>query len=242
MNDPIRHAIILAAGRGVRMGAETVAIPKALLDLGGQSFIQHQVASLHRAGIEDITVVTGYGEDVLRRHLASESIRFVVNDVYETTNSLYSLSLAREVLLGGSLVLNSDVLFHFDLLKRLLDDPSPDAILVDFDRTLGDEEMKVRVEDGIVAEISKTIPALPGMGENVGIIKISKAAAPHFLARADELFASGKRNAWAPHCIHLLVGQVPFRAIPVAGTPWTEADSPDDLAHAREVIFPMCRA
>ncbi len=132
------------------------------------------------------------------------------------------------------------MIFHPRLLRRLLDDPGPNAILVDFDSSLGEEEMKVKVRDGLVAAISKEIACEPGMGENLGIIRIGPRDSAAFFACAEGIIKSGESRAWAPHCIHRLVGRIPFRAVPVEGLPWTEIDFPEDLERARRDVHPLC--
>lgn len=240
-NTPIRHAIILAAGRGSRLGGEAEGASKALIDVGGETIIRFQIRQLRAAGIDDLTVVTGFKVDEVREHLAGEEIEFIHNPEYATTNSLHSLSLARERALGGTLVLNSDVLFHPECLRRLLAQDWQNAILVDFESELSDEEMKVRVDaNNVVTAISKELTPEPGMGENLGIIRMGAEGARAFFDCAADLIATGEKRAWAPHCIQLLIGKTPFHAVAVNGLPWTEIDFPADLVYAREEIHPKC--
>lgn len=237
---PVRSAIILAAGRGSRLGGNEAGMSKALLDVGGETIIRYQMRRLRECGVDRLAVVTGFLSEAVREHLSGEGVTWFHNEDYATTNSLHSLLLARQHAIAGTLVLNSDVIFHADLLRRLLSDPGPNAILVDFESELGDEEMKVKVRDGVVSAISKELPAEPGMGENLGIIRIGERDAPAFFACAEGIIKAGEARAWAPHCIHRLVGRVAFRAVPVAGLPWTEIDFPEDLAHARNEVHPLC--
>lgn len=239
-NPPVRSAIILAAGRGSRLGGEEAGMCKALLDVGGETILRYQVRRLRECGVVRLAVVTGFLAEAVREHLAGETITWFHNPDYATTNSLHSLLLARDHAIAGTLVLNCDVIFHADLLRRLLADPGPNAILVDFESELGDEEMKVRVTDGLVTAISKDIPGEPGMGENLGIIRIGARDSAAFFACAEGIIKAGEARAWAPHCIQRLVGRVPFRAVPTGGLPWTEIDFPEDLAHARRNIHPLC--
>lgn len=242
MSQQIENAIILAAGRGSRLGQGEAGSSKALIRLGEETIIDYQIRALETVGIMNIAVVTGFKAEEVRTHLEGHNAVTYHNDIYAETNSLYSLCLAEETARKGALVLNSDVLFHPALLDKIVNDEAPDAILVDFDNELADEEMKVVVDHGIVNAIAKDLPVRPGMGENVGIIKLSAEGAEPFFRESRRYIDEGQVKAWAPRAIHLLVGRRPFKAIPVDGIPWTEIDFPEDLVHARENVYPLCRA
>src|SRR5215208_5328158 len=137
-------AIILAAGKGTRLNGVDLK-PKCLFEVGGRTLIDRQVSALAEAQINEVVLVLGFEAERIRR-LCRPTTSFVINSRFEETSSLYSLWLAREHLLDGFVVLNCDVLFHPQLLSRLLSSPFEDALLVDpIDKNnnhLGDEEMK----------------------------------------------------------------------------------------------------
>ncbi|MBI3049647.1 MAG: phosphocholine cytidylyltransferase family protein [Acidobacteria bacterium] len=140
----VQSAIILAAGNGHRMGHLTMDRPKCLLEVGGETLVERQLASLDACGIRDVTVVIGYHGARLRAQLG-DRVRYVENARYRETNSLYSLWLARERLSNGALVLNADVLAPTRLIERLLHSRGDDAVLIDRRTGLGPEEMKVQL-------------------------------------------------------------------------------------------------
>src|SRR5215207_7010581 len=121
-------AVILAAGKGVRIDGTTGGRPKCLLPVGGASLIERQVDALHLSGISQIIAVVGCGADLVQRACGS-NCEYVINDRFETTNSLYSLWLSREHLRDGFVVLNADVLFDQRLLELLLTSSHDDALL-----------------------------------------------------------------------------------------------------------------
>ena len=81
-------ALILAAGRGTRMGG--IDTPKCLLDIGGLSIIQYQIKCLKNLGINKIFIVTGYHSEQIHSHLSDDLI-FIHNEDFATTNNLYSV-------------------------------------------------------------------------------------------------------------------------------------------------------
>ncbi len=230
-------AIILAAGTSKRMIEITRDRPKCLLELGGKSVLEHQIDCLEQNSIGEIVVVTGFLEDKIRQRLG-DRVRYVTNPVYDKTNSLYSLWLAREEARDGFVVLNSDVFFHPEMLKKLLASPYPDALLVSFQGNLSEEEMKVRVKDHKVVDISKEMDIREADGENVGIVKFSPSGAKVLFEKVDELVGNGVVNAWAPLAFQEICAYHVLYAVSTGGLPWIEMDFVEDFEHARDEIYP----
>src|ERR1044072_2427340 len=111
--------IILAAGKGLRLNGTSGNTPKCLIKIGECTLLERQIQSLRDVGIKDIVVVVGYEAERVQQTCDAQ-IRFVKNPFYEQTNSLMSLWLAHEYLADGFVVLNSDVLFHPQLLAKLI--------------------------------------------------------------------------------------------------------------------------
>jgi choline kinase len=231
----LTRAIILAAGNGSRMGQLTADRPKAMLDIDGRSIVERALDALGACGIGDVTIVAGYQRDVLRQHLGTR-VRFIENPRYRETNSLYSLSLARDVLAHGAVVMNSDVLVSPALVARLVEARVEDAALVDTASTLADEEMKVKIWNGFAVDFSKQLPPWEAHAENVGVLKFGARGGRRLVAHIDALLAAGHENTWAPKAFAALAREWPIRAVETAGLPWTEIDFPADLERAREMI------
>jgi len=229
------RAVILAAGNGKRMGRLTADRPKAMLEIGGLTLVERYLDALAACGIGDVTLVVGYRQERLRDHLGSR-VRFIENGRYADTNSLYSLSLAREQLLDGAVIMNSDVLVSPELLWRLIEAPVEDAVLIDTTSTLDDEEMKVKTWHGFAIDFGKDLPPWDADGENVGILKFGPRGARRLIAHIEELLAAGGENAWAPAAFRALAREWPIRAVTTDGLPWTEIDFPADLDRARDMV------
>ena len=232
------RAIILAAGPGGRLLPDTADRPKALLSVGKETLLEFQVRALRVMGIERITVVTGHGAQRVREAMG-DSVGYCHNDRYRETNSLYSLWVAAGFGLPGCLIFNSDVLFHPSLLQRLLESDCEEALLVDFRGGLGEEEMKVIVRRGQVAEISKNIDPSRAEGENLGMVKVGAEGAREFFDVAASFARQGEWNLWVPHAVEALIGRRGFAAISTGGLPWIEIDYRHDLERARREIYPL---
>jgi len=233
-------AIILAAGKGTRLNGLDLK-PKCLFEVGGQTLLERQVEALREAHVNDIVIVLGFEAERIRR-LYEHTASFVINSRFEETSSLYSLWLAREHLLDGFVVLNCDVLFHPQLLSRLLSSPFEDALLIDLvdqnNNYLGDEEMKIKLDEGLVVDIRKDMDAAEADGENVGIVKFSADGARRLVEEMDVLIASGRLREWAPRAFREFARRFPLHAISTADYPWIEIDFPEDYRRAKEEVFP----
>ena len=235
-------AIILAAGKGTRLDGAAVK-PKCLVEIGGLSLLRRQIETLRGANIEKIVVVIGFAGDSIREECGSNEISFVENIHFAETSSLYSLWLAREHLTDGFVVLNSDVLFHPQMLTNLLESPREDELLISDAQNetspLGDEEMKIKVKEELVVDISKDIDPREADGENVGIVKFGVAGAKVLVAYMDELIATGAVKDWAPRAFREFALKHPLHALSTRGLPWIEIDFPEDYQRAVTEVYPQ---
>lgn len=230
------QAIILAAGRGSRLEAETDETPKCLVDVGDGRLIDHQIDTLQAHGIEDILVVAGYRASDVKAAVRGRA-HVIINPEWGSTNSLYSLALCKPHVRGGIVVMNCDVLAHIDALGRLL---ATQGSAFAYDSVFGtdDEQMKVQLRNGHLSTMCKRLSPDRSHGENVGILRFEAYAAQALFVEAEAVLAEGGNNAWMAEAVERVAQYMPLRAVDVADLPWIEIDFPDDLATARELLWP----
>ncbi|MFQ5927621.1 MAG: NTP transferase domain-containing protein [Terriglobia bacterium] len=234
-------AIILAAGKGRRLGALTRTRPKCLLRVGARTLLEHQLAALAQVGIERVAVVIGFaGERV--RQVGGAGLHYIVNKRSTVTNSLYSLWLARDLARNGFLLLNADVLFHPELLVRLLHSHYPDALTVERGERFDAEAMKVTLAGDRVLALGKQLDSQRAHAENVGVVKFSPAGAEALFATSERLLARGAERELAPFAFYALAQDYPLHAVVINGIPWIEIDFVADLRRARQEILPALSA
>jgi choline kinase len=234
-------AIILAAGKGSRLKGAAGNNPKCLARVGEMTLIERQILALRSCGVDDIAVVIGFGADAVRRVCGPE-LEYIENTIFFRTSSLYSLWLSRNQFGDEFVVLNSDVLFHPQLLSDLLTSRYEDALLIAYKNNsnapLGDEEMKVKVRAGMVVEINKTMNPNDADGENVGIVKFGAAGSALLKRLTGALIAKGAYHAWAPRAFREFAVVRPLHVIDTRGLPWIEIDFPEDYHRAINEVLP----
>lgn len=162
------RAIILAAGMSSRIRDITGGKPKSFLEVGGETLIQRSVRLVRQAGIERVTIVTGFSADLFRE--AFPACEFVHNHEYKSTNTSVSLSLALSEPKPEStvLVLNGDVYFAEGIVEEMIADPDRSKAAIKRHR-LTEEEVKVFVDGGMVKRIGKHLEESRAFGEAFGI-------------------------------------------------------------------------
>lgn len=236
-NHTVPTAIILAAGRGNRLGALTEREPKCFLRVGPLTLLEHQLEALARFEVSPVVVVAGYRSEVVAARVNAHA-QLIENARHATTNSLYSLWLAREQVHDGFVLLNADVLFDPEVLRRVLDSPNPQAFAVDRRSHFEAEEMKVELEGDRILALSKTLEPARSHAENVGLLKFSGAGARVLFDRIEELLAVGGEQQFCPYAFDAVAAELPLHAVPVEDLPWVEIDFLEDLRRAREEIWP----
>jgi choline kinase len=234
-------AIILAAGRGHRLGKLTKHEPKCFLSVGPQTLLEHQLDALAGHGVKDVVVVVGYHGELVKARLNGQA-RAIVNPRHDSTNSLYSLWLAREHAREGFVLLNADVLFDPEILTRVLASPYPDALAVECRRSFTAEEMKVELDGHRILAMSKGLEPERSHAENLGVLKFSPQGARVLFDKTEELLAAGAEHEYCPYAFNAIAAERPLHAVPVDGLPWVEIDFAEDLRRAREEVWPAIQA
>ena len=119
--------IILAAGRGNRLSPLTDNKPKCMVKLFGKSLIKWQLDLFRRLGITDISIVTGYKNDLIQ----FENIKFFHNSDYEKTNMVETLFCAEEQFEDSVIVSYGDIIFEEGIVKELIKSKEDFTVIVD---------------------------------------------------------------------------------------------------------------
>ncbi len=240
---PIKHAVILAAGRGKRLAAVLPDRPKGCLELAGQPIVERSLRLLLDHGVETITLVTGYAatyyEALAQRYPA---VQLVHNPLYAEGGSFYSLYCARVAVAGAPfLLLESDLVYEKRGLTALLESPAPTAILISGFTYSGDEVYVSALEDRFV-KMSKQPEALASItGELVGVTKVAPDALAALVACLEQDFQ--RRSQWTyEDGFNGIAASLPLAVCKLDDLVWAEIDTPEHLRRVQEKVLPRLLA
>ena len=171
--------VILAAGISARLRPLTNSTPKCLLKIAGKTILERTIDNLICYDLNDVIIVTGFHQEQIKDFISEKyphlKVTYIYNEVYDTTNNIYSLWLTKDYTKNEEmLLLDSDILFDKKILGLLINSEYPNCLALRTDHQLSEEEIKVRLnEDKSIAEISKTVELKHAVGESIGIEKFS---------------------------------------------------------------------
>ena len=234
-------AIILAAGRGSRLGPHTDDKPKTLLQLGDKPLIQRSLENLRHSGIEQVVVVVGYRhkmiEEVIYRHFASDFCKVVINSDY-TRGSGSSLICARQDISGDVLILESDLLYDLEVVKRIIAPNIQNALAMGHFRH-GRKEVKIYLNNGHIAKAAWGDPDdKEAAGDWVGFTRLNSESAGVLQQMLHQTSDEQGSELNYEDFLFRLLRQFPFQAVYIDDLPWIEIDNHIDFIRAQTEIYP----
>ena len=238
--------IILAAGMGTRLMPHTSDRPKCMVFLAGRSILSYQLQVLKHHGLNDITIVTGYKQEKL---IAPGAAR-VNNDDFATTNMVYSLFCARDVLSQEKevLVAYADIIYSESVLDLLLAATSHICVAVDlqwqdywckrFGDPLDDAETLRLDANGRILELGQKPQSFDDIhGQYIGLLKFSAEGVAALKKCYDQAVIAGTlcgksvENAYMTDLLQTVINSGhAVQSVPIRGQ-WIEIDSKQDLVN-----------
>ncbi|MFA6742733.1 MAG: phosphocholine cytidylyltransferase family protein [Candidatus Neomarinimicrobiota bacterium] len=237
------RAVILAAGAARRLAPLTDSIPKCLIKIGDKSLLENQLDALQRYGVDETLIVVGYLKEQIMEKIGSQyktmNISYIENPNYATTNTVYSLWLAREYFAGQDFFyFNADVLFHYSLIGKLLEAPHETALGVEV-KPCGEEEVKVIVKaDQRIVRIGKKLDPTECLGEFVGIAKFGASLTTDFATALKAVIDEGLQMSFFEAAVDRILDKHTMYSVDITKIPVIEIDFPEDLERARKQIYP----
>jgi 2-aminoethylphosphonate-pyruvate transaminase len=232
-------AVIVAAGRGVRLKGMGEQRPKGFIELGGRAIVERSIELLANAGVERTLIVTGHlrewYEDLARR---VPNIELAHNPDYAVSGSMYTLYLARELIGEDFVLAESDLVYEKRALEVLSTAPGANTLLTSGPTGSGDE-VYVEASGGRLTGLSKQRAKLQGevVGELVGLTRISRRCLAAMCGHAQAVFRESKHLEYEQALV-AAAREVQVDCPVVADLAWTEIDDEHHLARARDKVFP----
>lgn len=230
------QAIIMAAGKGSRLGKITEGKPKSFAEIKGKKLIEYNLQLLKKYGIDEIIIVTGYcceAFEALTENM--EGIRLVYNPFYEQMNVLGSFYMGMDALKDDFIYLHADTLCEPMLFEKLVYNVSDaDAVLPVEYGPCNEEAMKVKTREGNIVQITKQMPIEEAEGEFIGMAAFRREVIPALKEKTKRLLQEKKFNEYFESAVQMLIDQdgCQVKAIPTAGAFWTEIDFVEDYEKA----------
>jgi choline kinase len=247
------RAIILAAGRGIRLKqAEDELEPKCLLRFGGMTLLERHLRLLKTAGVAEVVLALGWRHELVEAELDRLEWQprpgIVLNPRYELGSVLTVHTAAEALTLGGDvLLMDADVLYHDRIMAALVAGQKPvNRVLIDRDFEAGDEPVKVCVRAGVPIELRKQLaPDLEydTIGESVGFFRFDTAGARRLAAIVSDYVGSDRAHLPHEEAVRDLLrerSQV-VEVADVTGSPWIEIDFPNDVLRAAQEVLPQLK-
>lgn len=244
------QGLILAAGMGKRLKELTQNNTKCMVKVNGVTLIERALRQLDQLHLSRIVIVIGYEGQKLVDYIATLDIQtpvcYVENPIYNKTNNIYSLALAKEYLVQeDTLLLESDLIFEDGVLKVLLDDPRETLALVDkYESWMDGTCVKLGADDSIEAFVPGkkfVFEDIPYYYKTVNIYKFSKHfSETHYVPFLDAYSKALGNNEYYEQVLRVItmLDDPEIKAKKLNGQLWYEIDDIQDLDIAESMFVP----
>lgn len=233
---------------GRRLGELTNDNTKCMLEVNGKRLINRTLDAIAAVGIKRAILVVGYKSENVKRWVGQSyngvEIVYVENPIYDKTNNIYSLFLAKEHLLADdTILLESDLIFEPSVLSRIIDESYPNLALVDkyeswMDGTVVtlDERLKIK---GFFTKEEFRYSDIESYYKTVNIYKFSREfSETHYVPFLEAYCHALGRNVYYEQVLKVitLLDDSPLKALPLSGEKWYEIDDIQDLDIASSIF------
>lgn len=235
-------AIILAAGRGSRLGHLTDKKPKCLNILGHKTLLEWQISALKNGGIEEIIIMSGYRSDMLEKF----GCRTIINPDWSSSNMVTSLLCASELFGEEIIVSYSDIVYSSDIIERLIAESNDAVISYDrswldlwskrFDDPLSDAESFIIDEQGKILDIGRKVKDVSLIqGQYMGLLKLTPTAFQWINSVVNQTEDQGLTLDMTTLLSRMIDNGNNIFGMPCSGG-WCEIDDESDLQVAEKLL------
>jgi len=240
-NNRVTTALLLVAGTGSRLLPLTLNAPKCLTEVGGKPILGRLLDNLRSLGISRLVAVTGYLDHCVREYLQKNApdiqVDYVFNPIYQTTNNIYSLWLARQAVQEPFVLVESDLVFEESMLKDML---TPDKIAISkILPWMNGTTVELNARERVTAfHVNRSVNGTPRY-KTVNIYSLSLQSWQKVIPRLDRYIADERVGEYYEAVFADMVadGTLKFDTVFFNENRWFEIDTVKDLSQA-ELIFP----
>ena len=242
------QAIILAAGMGKRLGEYTKNNTKCMVPVNGVPLIDRVLNQLSSLKLSKVVIVVGYEGQKLIDYIGNEynglKIEYIFNSIYDKTNNIYSLALAKDKMQeDDTLLLESDLIFDDRLFSLVVDNPCPNlALVAKYEAWMDGTMVQIDDERNIVNFVPKEAfrhEQADSYYKTVNIYKLSKEfSANRYVPFLEAYMKAIGNNEYYENVLRILsfLDCKDLKALPITDEKWYEIDDKQDLDIA-EALF-----
>ena len=239
-------AVVLAAGIGSRINKITKSIPKTMIEINDKCIYEYILENLVNNNIYNVVFVIGYRASKLKPILKAKckelgiNLEVVENKQYKTTNTMYSLWLARDLLKSDFIYLHGDLLFSSKMLSLFIKCHHKNCVLVDKNNPLDwDDAMKIISNNNLLKYMSKSITINEMDGVAIGIYKFDKRGGKILFKTIKDLIEAGITKNWVSEAINIMSKHIDINLQISKLHAWADVDNLSDLESAKKIIKKM---
>ena len=230
-------ALILNSGIGKRMGELTKTTNKCMAQIAeGQSILDLQLQKIEKAGIKEVVITTGPFADKLAEYVTSNypnlTFTFVHNPIYDQTNYIYSIALAKEELHDDIILMHGDLVFQYDVFQEMLQYEG-NAMVVDSTLPLPEKDFKAVVLDGKIRKVG--IEFFDHAYAAQPLYKWNQKDWEIWLNKIVAFCEAGTTNCYAENAMNEVSDEFKLDYYDVKGRVCTEVDNLTDLANVQKL-------
>ncbi|MBI9053238.1 MAG: phosphocholine cytidylyltransferase family protein [Bacteroidales bacterium] len=241
----ITTALLLAAGTGSRLFPLTKNSPKCLTLVNEKSILERLVNNLKKQGFKRLVIVTGYEKDCIVDYLGNRSgnisIEYIYSPLYRTTNNIYSLWMARNIINEPFVLFESDLVLNTSLLDEMI---YPDRMAVALMQPwLNGTTVSVNKMNQVTQFQKGTTDTYSDIRyKTVNIYSFSLSSWQAIIMRLDKYISEGRVNCYYETVFSEMIDNksLTLESVSFDHKPWYEIDTIHDLVEA-EKLFPMER-
>ncbi len=228
-------AVILAAGMGTRLKDITLKIPKPLLKISNTTIIEYLVDCLKEIGISKIYIVTGFKSQMIKAKLGNK-VNYIHNNKFKTTNSIYSLFLAKKHLENSSFILiNSDILLSKVYFLKILKFKNSTSFGIKRKKYINGE-MNIVLKNKLIKKIGKNIKKDESNAESAQISYFIKKDSKILFRKISQLINNKFKNLFPAYAYQAVIQKSKLCISFIDKKCWYEIDNKKDLAKLRKKI------
>ncbi|MBI3309410.1 MAG: NTP transferase domain-containing protein, partial [Candidatus Melainabacteria bacterium] len=215
----MKRALILAAGKGQRLGELTATKPKCLLQLTHENTVLDLLLdTIAKVKIKEIIIISGFANEYLKDYLSKKwaskfVFKIINNPKYSEYNNIYSAYLAKDLWDDKTILFNSDIVFDPEILNLLItkieDKGTQSYLVIDDHEKLTEEDMKVTLnEKGVITRIHKSLDINTSLGEYIGITYLRGETRLKFLDSLESNVKKGNLDLYYEDALDQIASQI----------------------------------